>query len=76
MVLAVVGSQGLVSAGLGLVSSLCFGSGFAAVVCSAGVARPPGGLSAVMLVGSDAAVVACGVGGLFGRLSVLGSASA
>ena len=72
MVLAVVGSQGLVSAGLGLVSSLCFGSGFAAVVCSAGVVRPPGGLSSAML----AAVAACGVGGLFGGLSVLGSVSA
>ena len=73
MVLAVVGSQGLALAGLGLVSILCFGSGFAAVVCPVGVVRPPGGLSSAMLVGSAAAVAACGVGG---GLSVLGSVSA
>ena len=35
-VLAVVGSRGLASAGCGLVSSSCCGSGCAAVVCSAG----------------------------------------
>ena len=75
-VLAVVGSQGLASAGCGLVSSSCCGSGSAAVVCSAGVACPPSGSPAVALVESAVAVAACWVVGLLGRFSVLGPASA
>ena len=73
--LAVVGSRGLASAGCGSVSSSCCGSGFAAVVCSAGVACPASGSPAAVLVESAVAVAACGVVGLLGRFSVLGPAS-